>query len=373
MNSYFRIIQPVFLMGDAAGFMMSLPRGRWTTAGACALATIVIFAAVYYANGGAVFPTDDAFINLHNAQVLRLGHDENYIGVPPLVGATSGMHLALLLGLEQIVHPDTTALFVLSGLVGVAYVLGIFCMCINAGCPRVEAALIGVGGLILAGALFQFLNGMDTGLAMAAVAWNIKLLTDKRRTLWLPILCGIMPFIRPELSFLSLASILILLCESDRSASFKITAAAAAALSAVPFLLWYWADTGSLVPNTIGAKTYFFAERYADWSDKLYAVFWALSRAALATFPLFMCLRFMRPRQVGQVLALFFAVFVGAYFWRFPGGLVHNGGRYLYVFVPVVLFGVACGVASAFRTQALRLIAVSALFVPLGFGAQFSD
>src|SRR5438093_1202447 len=103
---------------------------RWIDAGACALVTIAIFATIYYVNGGAAFPTDDAFINLHNAQVLRLGRDENYEGVPALAGATSGVQLVLLLAFEQLVFPDTAALYVLSSLSGVAYVLGVFYMCL---------------------------------------------------------------------------------------------------------------------------------------------------------------------------------------------------------------------------------------------------
>ncbi len=346
---------------------------RWTDAGSCALVTIAIFAIVYSLNGGAAFPTDDAFINLHNTQVLRLGRDGKYDGVPALVGATSGVHLALLLALEPLVYPDTVALYVLSSLSGVAYVLGVFYMCLNIGCPRLEAALIALGSLVFAGTLFQVLNGMDTGLAMAAVAWDIKLLTDKRRTFWLPALCGVMPFIRPELSFLSAASMFIVFWEKYTATSFKIAAAAVAASSSVPFLLWYWIDTGSLVPNTVGAKMYFFAERYADWSDKSLYMLSAVSKAALASFPLFLCLGFARPAAVGRMLALFVAVFLGAYFWRFPGGLLHNGGRYLYVLAPIVLFGVACGLSSESRKLTLRIVAISILFLPLGFVAQLKD
>ncbi|WP_456624078.1 hypothetical protein [Bradyrhizobium sp. P5_C12] len=353
--------------------MTSELESRWIDAGACALVTIAIFAIVYSVNGGAAFPADDAFINLHNAQVLRLGRDENYEGVPALVGATSGVHLALLLAFEQLVYPDTAALYVLSSLSGVAYVLGVFFMCLNIGCPRLEAALIALGSLVFAGTLFQVLNGMDTGLAMAAVAWDIKLLTDKRRTFWLPALCGIMPFVRPELSFLSAASMLIVFWEKYAATGFKIAAAAVAALSSVPFLLWYWIDTGSLMPNTVSAKMYFFAERYADWSDKSLLMLLAVSQAAFLSFPLFLCLRFARPAAVGRMLALFVAVFLGAYFWRFPGGLQHNGGRYLYVLAPIVLFGVACGLSSAFRKQTLSMVAISILFLPLGFVLQLKD
>ncbi|WP_237892197.1 MULTISPECIES: hypothetical protein [Bradyrhizobium] len=347
-------------------------KGQGTVA-ACVFATAAIFAIVYWIIGGAVFPTDDAFINLHNAQVIHEGHDENYIGVPALVGATSGVHLALLLAIEKVVFSDTLALYLLGAFCGVAYVLGLFLACINVGCSRLEPMLIAVGGLIFAGTLFQLLNGMDTGLAMAAVAWNIKLLTDKRRTISLPLLCGIMPFIRPELSLLSVGSMLILLLENGHSLRFKIAACATSLLSAVPFLMWYWVDTGSLVPSTVGAKTYYFADRYADWPDKLRFVSLATARAAVACFPLFLCVRFIRPRSVGIVLAVFATIFIGSYLWKFPSGLSHNGSRYLYIFAPIILFGVACGLSSAARTNTLRFVGISALFLPLAFGGQLSD
>jgi hypothetical protein len=340
--------------------------------GVCVAVTLAAFALVYLLAGGAVFPSDDAFINLHNANVLRLGHDERYAGVPALVGATSGVHLALLMAFEQIIHPDTLALFVFGAATAAVYVLGVFGLCTNAGCPQRDAVLIALASLVLAGTLFQLLNGMDTGLAMAAVAWTIKLLTDRRRTFWLPLLCGIMPFIRPELSFLSAGAMLILLCERDRSAGFKLAAVALSAAATLPFLVWYWVDTGSFVPNTVGAKMYFFAERYAGLSTKLLFASGALMQAAVASFPLFLCLRFARWRPLEMMLALFAAVFLASFFWRFPGGLTHNGGRYLYIFAPILLFGVAGALASQHRKQALRIVAIAVLFVPLGFGAQFN-
>jgi hypothetical protein len=355
-----------------AGFMMLLPGGRLAALGTTALVVAAIFLAVYWVDGGAAFPTDDAFINLHNAQVLRLGHDDSYPGVPALIGATSGAHLALLFAVEQFIRSGTTALFVLSCLIGLAYVAGVFCVGINVGCSRLEASLIALLGIFLAGTLFQLLNGMDTGLAMAAVAWNIKLLTDQRRALWLAVLCGVMPFVRPELGFLSAGSMLILISDDDHKVGFKTAAVALAVCSAVPFLVWYWIDTGSFVPNTVNAKMYYFAERYAAWPDKAGLVLRAITEAIVASFPLFLCLRFIRPRAIGFLFGLFIVVFAGSFFWKFPGGLLHNGGRYLYVFVPIVLFGVACGLVSASRRHTLRLAAISVLFLPLGLHAQYT-
>ena len=46
--------------------------------------------------GSPVFPVNDAYITLHNAQVLHWGHDPNYPGTPALAGATSAVHLALV-------------------------------------------------------------------------------------------------------------------------------------------------------------------------------------------------------------------------------------------------------------------------------------
>ena len=152
---------------------------RWTDAGALALVTIAIFAIVYCVNGGAAFPTDDAFINLHNAQVLRLGRDENDEGVPALVGATSGVHLALLWLLSNWCIPILPLC-----MCSARSVASPMCSAYSLRVPQHRMSSSGSGAdclrqPCLRGHVVQVLNGMDTGLAMAAVAWDIKLLTDK--------------------------------------------------------------------------------------------------------------------------------------------------------------------------------------------------
>jgi hypothetical protein len=349
---------------------------EWAGPAICVLAALTAFAVAYHLIGGPLFPNDDAFINLHNARVLWLGHDPAYRDVPALVGATSGVHLALLMLFESFIPADTTALFVLCAVIAAVYVLGLFAMCINVGCSRIQATLIALAGLILAGSIFQLLNGLDTGLAMAAVAWNIKLLTDGKRTLWLPVLCGAMPFIRPELGFLSIASMFVVLRDREPSIDFRAKAVALCVLAATPFLLWYWIDTGSPIPSTIGAKTYFFAEQYLDWRTKAGWVIPAMTQAVLETLPLFLCISFIRPRAVRLILLLFVAVLFGSYFWKLPSGFLHNAGRYLYPLVPVVLVGIACGLSSLHRRHrkmTLVFIAISPLFVPLGIASQFRD
>jgi len=355
----------------------------------CVFTALAAFAVAYYVLGGPVFPNDDAYIALHNARVLWLGYDAAYLGVPALVGATSGAHLALLMLFECLVRDDATALFLLEAFIAAAYLLGLFAMCLNVGCSRIEALLTSLAGLVLAGSIFQLLNGLDTGLAMAAIAWNIKLLTDRERTLWLPVLCGVMPFIRPELAFLSAASGIIYLTYVKYiipAASMLIVlwdrkvhwgkAFVLCLLAAAPFLLWYWIDTGSPIPSTVGAKTYFFAERYIDWRTKLGWLTHDMAQAALVTLPLFLCIRFVRPRAVAMMLVMFVAVFVASYFWRFPSAFSHNAGRYLFPFVPIVIFGIACGLSSVqrqHRKMTLLYVAISIVFIPLGIAFQFIE
>jgi hypothetical protein len=342
----------------------------------CVLAVLVSFAYIHHIIGGSYFPNDDAFIALHNAQVLWSGSDPSYHGVPALVGATSGVHLALLMLFESIIHPDTTALFVLGAVIGAVYLLGLYVAFTNVGCSHTEATVLTLAGLAFGGSLFQLLNGLDTGLAMAAIAWNIAFITGGKSKRWLPLLCGVMFFVRPELAFLSLGSMAIVLADRELPRNSKLEALLLCALGALPFLLWYWIDTGSPIPSTISAKTYFFAERFIDWREKSTWLYGILGQALLVVFPLFFCFVFARPRTLQALFLLFAAVFIASFSLRFPHGLMHNGNRYLFPFAPVVLFGVACGLSSSrrwHRHATLACIGISLLFVPFGFRFEVND
>ena len=91
-----------------------------------AITLLVLLAALLHRAlvGSPVFPMDDAYITLHNAQVLHWGHDPNYFGTPALAGATSAVHLALVALLMFALSPPV-ALWAALWLAALAYTLGL--------------------------------------------------------------------------------------------------------------------------------------------------------------------------------------------------------------------------------------------------------
>ncbi len=329
----------------------------------CSLAALGAFAFAYHWIGGAIFPNDDAYIALHDAQAVWAGRDEIYRGVPALYGETSGVRLALLLLFECFLKPEIAS-FCLGATISVAYVLGLYTASMGAGCSRPEATAIALSGLVVGGSIAELLNGLDTGLAMAVVAWAIALLIDRARWRQLALLCGMMPFARPELGLLAAGSMLILLIEPERSWQERKRALLLAVASATPFMLAYFIEIGTPFPSTMSAKAAFFAQHFLDWHTKLGWLISILSRALLTVFPLVLCVGFIRPVRLRALLLVFTAIFLAAYFWQFPGGLTHNYDRYLFVFVPMIIFGVACGVASEKRWQRIFTLAFIGMSLP---------
>jgi hypothetical protein len=342
----------------------------------CVAAVVSLFLVILLIVGGPRFTCDDAYIFLHDAQVLWAGRDSAYLGVPALFGTTSGVFLVVLMLLESIVRSPEMALFACLMIAAISYVLGVYVMCLNAGTSNRAAIALAISSLVLAGSAFQLLNGMETGLAMGAVAWNLGLLLSKRRTMALPVLCGVMPFVRPELAFLSGCSIAVLMFDQTASRRFKLEAIVVSIASALPFATWYWIETGSPFPSTAAAKAYFFAEAYDPITTKLFYVGMSVGRALVATFPLWLCVIFIRPARIRTICLLFIFALLGAFLLRFPGGLWMNTSRYLFVFAPIVILGVAAGLASE-RVRVQRIarycLAPALLFTALSLRHELSN
>ncbi len=313
--------------------------------------------------GPPVFPVDDAYITLHNAQVLHWGHDPNCPGTPALAGATSAVHLALV-ALMMFALPPATALWAALWLATLAYALGMVRLARVHGATPTQALLLALVGLAAGQTLHQLMNGLETGLALAAVTWALALASEPERgspkdaappvrpRLWLPCLCGLLPFIRPDLLPLALGLLALRAFRRARAAGSWRGAArpilldlGLALLCAAPWALWYGLTLGTPYPGTVEAKRLFFAQDIFPAPVRTALVGKDLGLFVGDVGLLTLCLPLLLQTGVGRVGLLSAGLLVGAYWLRFPDALGFYEGRYLYPLLPLLL----CGAASALR------------------------
>ncbi|HEX7481658.1 MAG TPA: hypothetical protein VF331_27885 [Polyangiales bacterium] len=316
-----------------------------------------------------LFPLDDAYITLHNAGVLLAGHDRSFPGVPALVGATSAIHLALVAVLGTVMPlawAGWSAAWLAIGLLaaGVCRLVTLARMPLSLGAAALAVALLG------ADAPYHLLNGIETGLAMAAVIWAcaLHLQPQPARSWPLPVLCGALPLVRPELGLLS-ALILVdraLAAQPGARLRSLIGDGLLAVGVALPAVLAYWLTTGAAVPQTMSAKQHFFAESCRSLPHKL-AWFLAglggfASRLQLTAvgFALLLLAGWRR-------VTLGFSVgLLAVYVVAFPEAAHHNDHRYLYPLMPLSVVGF---VLAFMRAQGRWRIAVGWLLACAGLAS----
>jgi len=347
------------------------PRARRVAYG-LALAAVALAAVAHFRSEGTALPVDDAYITLHNAEVLRRGVDPQF-GVAAMVGATSAVHTALVALLGAAVHGEAAGW--LAAWVGVAaYVTGALALAERHRLSRWDGALLVALGLVVAEVPHQLTNGLETGLAMGALAWCLALTEPGASggpSSVQPWLCGLLPYIRPELSVASAALLgtrwLRLRAGGGLDVRRVVSDLALASLGAALWALLNLAQLGSLVPSTIGAKRVFFAEGCIplavrwDWARHHIKGFLAsvgyLSRA-LVLWPL---------AAAGRVGLLTAAALVLAYTTQFPGALGHYEYRYQYLLVPFALAALAA--ARAHPARLVRGVALALAVVALDASA----
>jgi hypothetical protein len=337
------------------------PRAR-RAAYLVALVVAAALAAWHSTLGTPVWPVDDAYISLHNAQALRWGHDPRFSGTPALVGSTSAIHVVLItIGLLFL--KALWAQWLVAWLGALAYVIALLRLAFVLRASVVEAALAAVAGVIVAQTPHHLMNGLETGWAMAGLTWAIAAARDRERgRVWeLPVACALLPFLRPELvvvtALLMLERAVADLRHGGWRALMRTAGWFAAALA--PWLIVYWITTGTPYPNTIEAKRNYFAEGCLP--DKLK---WSWVKSALEIFrdgigSFAWAGALLLLSVTGWSGLAFMAAFAFAYWWRFPGALNHYEQRYLYLFIPWLIYGVAQ--LGARRWLAAR-VAAAALF-----------
>jgi hypothetical protein len=108
----------------------------------------------------------------------------------------------------------------------------------------------------------HLVNGLETSWALAAIAWSWHFATVGSQ-IPLAVVCGTMPFIRPELGLWA-----VMLCVRDAWTRRAVTVGFIAALAAVPWLLLNWLYTGGLLPTSLAAKRDWYAEGCSSLLDR---------------------------------------------------------------------------------------------------------
>jgi hypothetical protein len=266
-----------------------------------------------------LFPLDDAYITLHNARSLLEGGDPIF-GGSPLLGASSGVHV-LCVALVGAIVPLPIASLAIGAICSCLYAWGLWKL-------RPNWAFVAVG-LLSSFIPVHLLNGLETSMALAAVTWAFVLADSK----WLPLLLGLLPYIHPDL--LLLAAPLAL--RQLRSAPLRVVGFGL--LTALPFAIWYYRETGFPFPNTAQAKTVFFGEYLDPPLSRLELV----GKALFASY-----IVLLLPGVVGLARSkagwcglVYMVGVVAIAFVALPGSLHFNDSRYLATFVPILCYGLA--------------------------------
>jgi hypothetical protein len=305
------------------------------------------------------FPLDDAYITLHNAQVLRNGVDINYQGTPALMGATSLVHLALVTGFTFVASPEIASFLVAAGAV-ILYVVGLARLAFDLGVGQRMALIAVLLGTLSGYVPYHLFNGLETGLALAAGVWSLVFALSNKPNWPLPVLCGLMPFIRPE--FIALSALLMgrqfwLRRKDAKGIALDLWLVI---LASLPWLAWTYLNTGAITPATISAKSVFFAESARPFVERAFLLLFCV--APMTLVPMFAGFVAIPRHVIGILCTTFFVLFIGSYLLKLPGALTHNYYRYGVILAPFSVFGMIC---AAKRKDVFRWLPYGALVMTM--------
>lgn len=285
------------------------------------------------------YALDDAYIVEHSVSGILSGNESRFIGATPWDGVTSPVYVGLVT-LMSFLLPVELSHWIVSVLSTMLLMSGWFLLCRRHCLGSVVTVAVVTICLLVGMTYYQLTNGLETGLAMAAFTWILVALDYDQPPNWGYALAGILYFVRPELAALS--AIFLLWIANKHPLGWRRGILIAFAFFSVPFLLFFWV-TGTVVPNTLSAKVYFFAEGCRKDSFRSIFVLNALSNFinSLGLFSVGFAFALLSRHRL--VLFSFLALFLFAYFERFPGALFHNHFRYLYLLMPIAILGwIAC-------------------------------
>lgn len=351
-----------------------LRRVRETLAVAGVLALAAAAWAIWL--GEPAFPMDDAYIVQHSAAGVLLGEETRFLDSSPLAGATSRWHVILLAGFGLLL-PIASAQVFLAAVAAFAYLIGVWTLARGEQTSVLQA--MGVTFLAaLAGATpYHMFNGLETGMAMAALVWTFVGFTRPRpahRAWWL--LIGALPFIRPELMLWSALLLLRAMYNDGRTEQlgarirYALEAVLLATLAIAPVILVLALTGEDVLAATASGKEAFFAEGCRPLSERLGMFAGALSEASGMVGVILAAPFLVTASRMRWVSLAFIISFLVIYALKFPGGLTHNAYRYLHLLAPFLILGLVSPLRhSEPRSRTIGASALAVCLVISLFGA----
>lgn len=289
-----------------------------------------------------IFTLDDAYIVQHAVNnIINFSNENVFLGAEKNSGLTSPLHVGVV-AIFSLILGVNWAQFIVSSACFSLFLVTVFAYCNNVNKNIWMSICITIVAAISGKVVEQVFNGLETGLVLFLVTLALYLYRESipKRPIAIIVLV-LMPFVRPELFFLSAVLFVRFLCESSKKNSVDDVKKGVliAFVVGITLIIYSYLVTGHLLPNTANAKKYFFAEACQNFTTKIDFITSGVEGylADLGILSIgFLLIFFTRYRFV---FAVFFIIFYLLYFMELPGGVHHNYFRYQYVLYPFAVVG----------------------------------
>nr|WP_314101152.1 hypothetical protein [Acinetobacter lwoffii] len=323
-----------------------------------------------------VFTLDDAYIVQYSVhQIIDSSHENIFLGSNENSGLTSLIHVSIVTLFSYFINVNWAHFFVAS-ICFFLFLQVIFLYAQKVKLDNLSTILIIIIAAFSGFILEQFFNGLETGLLIFTITTVLFLFRkpSPENILSLPILT-ILPFIRPELVFLSAILFVRFIYFSLRNKQYDILFKGLITLIISAFLVISYSIfmTKGVLPNTANAKKFFFAEACKSFDERKFflisGVLKYLSSLGIASLG-FLFIIFTRYRNV---FLAFILCFYTLYFYELPGGIHHNFYRYQYVFYAFAIVGFIEFCALKHIPKINRYLFICTIFVIFSINKNFEQ
>lgn len=303
------------------------------------------------------FVYDDSYITLANATSLLTGITP--FSSPALTGSTSIVHTLLASVLSLFAAPEA-ALALSNSLALCLAAIGMSKVCRFHGFSQLTTAAMTVAYACCGLTLMHAHNGLETSLVLAGSVWAIYF-TETDDVTGSAIIAGLLPWIRPELSLLSLYCLTTISNDFTKRKLYGWLLIAATAT--MPFLAITFLNTGTVIPQTMAGKLAWFSEDCANRAWKI-----ATTKSTISAYIKNIGLVFIgiaglliSKSRKSYILLIGILVFYVSYYALFPGALGHYNLRYQYFCYTPLFYGLIILTTKAQKPQKIAPILAVAL------------